>query len=49
MSLDLTSFAAALKQHYTDDRIENMVYSDNPLLAMLPKMQDFGGKNLPIR
>ncbi len=21
---------------------------DNPLLAMLPKMTDFGGKNLPI-
>lgn len=47
-SLDLTSFASALKQHYTNDRIENMVYKDNPLLAMLPKMTDFGGKNLPI-
>lgn len=42
MSLDLTSFAAALKQHYTNDRIENMVYADNPLLAMLSKMEDFG-------
>ena len=48
MSLDMTSFSAALKQHYTNDRVENMVYSDNPLLAMLPKMEDFGGKNLPI-
>lgn len=48
MSLDLTSFAAALKQHYTQDRVENMVYQDNPLLAMMPKMEDFGGKNLPI-
>lgn len=48
MSLNLTSFAAALKQHYTSDRIENMVYADNPLLAMLPKMEQFGGKNLPI-
>ncbi len=35
--LDLTSFQAALKQHYTSDRVENMVYADNPLLAMLPK------------
>jgi hypothetical protein len=26
MSLDLTSFASALKQHYTNDRVENMVY-----------------------
>lgn len=48
MALDMTSFDAALKQHYTNDRIENMVYKDNPFLAMLPKMEDFGGKNLPI-
>jgi hypothetical protein len=48
MALDLTSFASALKVHYTNDRVENMVYNDNPLLAMLPKMEDFGGKNLPI-
>lgn len=47
-SLDTTSFASALKQHYTNDRVENMVYKNNPLLAMLPKMTDFGGKNLPI-
>jgi len=46
MSLDLTSFSAALKQHYTSDKIENLVYQDNPLLAMLPKMEAFGGKNL---
>jgi hypothetical protein len=48
MALDMTSFAAALKVHYTSDRIENMVYADNPLLAMLPKYEQFGGKNLPI-
>lgn len=48
MSLDLTSFASALKVHYTSDRIENMVYQDNPLLAMMPKYEQFGGKNLPI-
>ena len=48
MALDLTSFAAALKQHYTDDRVENMVYADNPLLALISKMESFGGKNLPI-
>lgn len=41
-SLDLSSFASALKQHYTRDRVENMVYKDNPLLAMLPKMKQFG-------
>lgn len=48
MALDLTTFASALKQHYTSDRVENMVYKDNPLLAMMPKMEQFGGKNLPI-
>ncbi len=47
-SLDLAAFAAALKSHYTDDRVENMVYADNPLLALLSKMEEFGGKNLPI-
>ena len=44
----MTSFDAALKQWYTDDKVENMVYKDNPLLAMLAKMEMFKGKNLPI-
>jgi hypothetical protein len=48
MSLDMTSFDAALKQHYTADRVENTVYKDNPFLAMVPKYEKFGGKNLPI-
>lgn len=48
MSLDMTSFAAALKQHYTADRVENMVYKDNPLLAMIPKYEQFGGENLKL-
>lgn len=48
MALDLTTFAPALKAHYTDDQVENMVYQDNPLLALMPKMESFGGKNLPI-
>lgn len=48
MALDLTTFAAALKEHYTNDTVENMVYMDNPLLAMMTKYESFGGKNLPI-
>ena len=48
MSLDMTSFDAALKQHYSDDRVINMVYKDNPLLALLPKYESFGGRNMPI-
>lgn len=46
--MDLAAFNAALKEHYTQDRIEDMVYRDSPFLAMLPKMENFGGKNLPI-
>ena len=48
MSLDLTSFQPVLKQHYTNDRVENMVYKDNPLLAMLAKYEQFGGENLKL-
>ena len=44
----MTTFAAALKQHYTQDRIENMVYKDNPFLAMVAKYEDFGGENLKL-
>jgi hypothetical protein len=48
MTLDLTTFDAALKQHYTADRIENMTYMDNPFFALVPKYENFGGRNLPI-
>jgi len=48
MSLDMTSFDAALKEHYTDEAVMNEVYKDNPFLAMVSKMEDFGGRNLPI-
>lgn len=46
--LDLTAFDAALKQHYTADRVEDMVYAENPFLALVPKYERFGGRNLPI-
>src|SRR5688500_492321 len=48
MALDLTTFDAALKQHYTNDRVEDMVYKRNPFLALVPKYEAFGGRNLPI-
>ena len=44
----MTTFAAALKQHYTNERIENMVYKDNPFLAMVSKYEQFGGENLKL-
>jgi hypothetical protein len=46
--LDVTSFDAALKVHYTADRVADLSYEDNPALAIIPKMEDFTGKNLPI-
>jgi len=48
MSLDLTSFEAALKEHYTADEVLDLVYSDRPFLALIPKYEEFGGKVLPI-
>lgn len=48
MALDMTSFAPALKAYYTKDKVENMVYKNNPFLALVPKMEKFYGKNLPI-
>jgi hypothetical protein len=47
-TLDVSSFSAALKQHYVDLTIANMVYADNPLLALMPKDEKFGGANLPL-
>jgi hypothetical protein len=46
MALDLTSFQAALKTLYSEKKIENLVYKDNALLAMMPKMERFFGENL---
>lgn len=48
MALDLVSFDAALKEHYTDQRVKNLVYKNNPFMAMVPKYERFGGRNLPI-
>lgn len=48
MGLDLTSFDAALKEYYTDDVVQDMVYKKNPLLALMPKMEEFYGKSLPV-
>jgi hypothetical protein len=47
-ALNMTSFDSALKVHYTSDMIKRMTYQDHPLLALMPKYESFGGKNLPI-
>lgn len=48
MALDLTSFDFALKEYYTDEMVEDLVYKDNPFLAMVPKREDFFGDLLPV-
>lgn len=50
MSLDLTNFAAMMKTLYSRDKIENLTYKDNPLLAMMAKDENFYGdsKKIPL-
>ena len=38
----------ALKEHYKPQRIKEMTYKNNPLLALMPKYEKFGGENMPI-
>lgn len=46
--LDLSSMNAALKELYDGQVVENLVYADNPFLAMVKKNTDFGGKYKPV-
>lgn len=46
--LNLTTFDAALKTIYTDQAVQNMVYKNNPFMAMVPKYEQFLGRNLQI-
>lgn len=48
MSLNLTTFDAALKTIYTDQAVQNLVYKNNPAMALLPKYEQFLGRNLQI-
>lgn len=46
--LDMTSFDAALKEVYTDDAVEDMVYKNNPFFALVPKNKEFYGDSYVI-
>lgn len=46
--MNLTAMNAALKELYDGQVVENLVYADNPFLAMVPKKTDFGGKYKPV-
>ncbi len=44
-SFNLTNFDAAMKHMYPYKKVENMIYRNNPMLAMVPKDTKFPGKN----
>lgn len=46
--LDAAAMNAALKELYDNQTVENLVYNDNPFLAMIRKNTDFGGKYKPV-
>lgn len=48
MTVTTTSIAFALKRLYPQTRIDNLVYQDNPLLAMIDKEGGFGGSDTAI-
>ena len=43
-----TNFDAALKQIYSASNVATTTLTRRPLLALLPKRTDFGGRNMPI-
>lgn len=45
---DMTAANAALKELYDGQVVEMLVYKKNPVLALMPKMTEFGGKYMPI-
>lgn len=40
----LTTFDFAIKEHYTPEMVENLVYQSNPLLALMPKYEEMRGE-----
>lgn len=50
MALNIASFAAAMKTIYTKENIENMSYTDHPLMALISKDTNFKGdlKKIPV-
>lgn len=47
-ALDVTAADAALKQMYPSRRVKFVGYEGNPLLALMPKDENFEGRNMPL-
>lgn len=43
----MSKFGPALKQLYTNQRVENLTYPENPFYAMVPKDKTFEGDSFP--
>jgi hypothetical protein len=48
MASTLTTWDFALKEWYTDDRVEDLCFSDNVFLGLLAKNEDFQGDGHPV-
>ncbi len=48
MASTVTTFDFALKEWYTKDRIEQIIFSDRPWLGMLKKETEFQGRGHPV-
>jgi hypothetical protein len=46
--MDLAAANAALKEFYDDQKVQNLVYEENPGLALLPKNTKATGKYIPV-
>lgn len=44
-TFDFTAAQTVLKTRYTKKKLNTLEYTDNPFLALVPKMEDLGGKN----
>lgn len=47
-ALTVSSASAALKTYYSTQRVQDMMYKDNPLYALMPKYKDFYGASYPL-
>ena len=47
MAIDMTTFDPALKDYYTNDKVEDLVFDKNPLLMLVDNTEG-GGRRIPI-
>lgn len=48
VALDVSSANSVLKEYYSSQRVQQLMYAGAPLYALLPKIKDFYGRNYPL-